>query len=89
MQDKLQKLFDEIELNEDNVLSCFYDAKINKVVVYDNNKQIDFIIDTTKVIPIEIYNIVLDKLKTYFKTIKIIPELRRIFTKVNDNKNTL
>ena len=72
MQDKLENLFNEINLNEDNILSYFHDAKIDKVVVYDKNKQIDFIIDTTDIIPIEIYNEVLNKLSSYFDKVKLI-----------------
>ena len=44
MQEKLKKLFEEINL-EDNLLSYFNGANIEKIVVYDQTKQIDFIIN--------------------------------------------
>ena len=68
MQDKLTKLFKEIKLEEDNILSYFNNATIEKVIVYDDNKQIDFIINTEAVLPIDIYNNVQYKLLTYFNT---------------------
>ena len=71
MQDKLQRLLVEINL-EDNLLSYFHNASIEKVIVYDNNKLLDFIINTENVLPIEVYNNVLEKLKTYFNTIEDI-----------------
>ena len=72
MQDRLEKLFKEINVEEDNLLSYFNNASIDKVVVYDNSKQIDFIINTDSVIPIEVYNNILYKLSTYFNSIDII-----------------
>ena len=69
MQDKLQKLFTEIEL-DDNLLSYFSDGEIEKVVVYDNNKLLEFIINTNEVLSIDVYNNVLYKLIAYFNTIK-------------------
>ena len=68
MQDKLQKLFNEIGL-EDNLLSYFNNASIEKVIIYDNNKLLDFIINTSEVLPIDVYNNVLYKLIAYFTTI--------------------
>ena len=59
MQEKLKKLFEEINL-EDNLLSYFNGASIEKIVVYDQTKQIDFIINTKEVLPIDVYNNVLD-----------------------------
>ena len=46
MQYKLQKLFKEISL-EDNLLSYFNNASIEKVVVYDQNKLLEFIFELT------------------------------------------
>ena len=71
MQDKLQKLFNEINI-EDNLLSYFSDAQVDKVVVYDNNKQLDFVINTNSVLPIDVYNNVLYKLISYFNTVELI-----------------
>ena len=68
MQDKLQKLFNEIGL-DDNLLSYFSNASIEKVIIYDNNKLLDFIINTSEVLPIDVYNNVLYKLGAYFNTI--------------------
>ena len=72
MQDRLENLFKEINVTEDNLLSYFNNASIDKVVVYDDSKQIDFIINTDSVIPIEVYNNILYKLSTYFNSIDII-----------------
>ena len=71
MNNKLTNLFNEVGI-EDNLLSYFTDASIDKVVVYDNNKQIDFIINTTDIIPIDIYNNVLYKLVSHFNTVPTI-----------------
>ncbi len=79
MQDKLKKLFDEIKV-EDNLLEFFCDAKIDKVVIYDGNKLLDFIIDTKEVLPIDVYNNILYKLIAYFNT---IDEIRLIIKPSN------
>ena len=71
MQDKLEKLFNEIGI-EDEIRAYFLDASIEKVVIYDKNKLLDFVINTNKVLPIEIYDKLLDKLVSYFKEIKKI-----------------
>ena len=65
MQDRLKKLFAEIDVTDD-LLNYFDNAKIDKVVIYDNNKLIDFIINTDNILPIEIYNNILYKLVSYF-----------------------
>ncbi len=69
MQDKLKRLFTEINI-EDFVLKYFEDASIEKIYIYDKNKLIEFIINTKEIIPIEIYDSILDKLSNYFNTIK-------------------
>ena len=79
MQDKLKRLFDEIKV-EDNLLEYFCDAKIDKVVIYDGNKLLDFIIDTKEVLPIDVYNNILYKLIAYFNT---IDEIRLIIKPSN------
>ena len=71
MQDKLQKLFTEIKV-EDNLLSYFDNASIEKVVIYDSNKLLDFIINTENVLPIDVYNNIMYKLISYFTTINEI-----------------
>ena len=71
MQDKLQKLFTEIKV-EDNLLSYFDNASIEKVVIYDGNKLLDFIINTETVLPIDVYNNIIYKLISYFTTINEI-----------------
>ena len=45
MQDKLERLFKEINV-EDNLLSYFNNASVEKVIIYDRNKLLDFIINT-------------------------------------------
>ena len=68
MQDRLKKLFTEIDV-EDNLLSYFNNASIEKVIIYDNNKLLEFIINTDNVISIDAYNGILSKLEAYFNTI--------------------
>ena len=85
MQDKLQKLFNEIAL-DDNLLSYFDGASIEKVIIYDNNKLLDFIINTASVLPIDVYNNVLYKLIAYFHTIK---EVRLIINPKEVNKDLI
>ena len=43
MQDRLKKLFDEIKL-EETILEYFDSANIEKVIIYDQNKIIEFLI---------------------------------------------
>ena len=71
MQDKLKKLFQEINI-EDTVLTCFENSSIEKVVLYDQNKIIEFLINTENLIPIEIYNELLDKLTNTFNTFELV-----------------
>ena len=68
MQDKLQRLFNEIKV-DDNLLSYFDNASIEKIVIYDGNKLLDFIINTDYVLPIDVYNNILYKLISYFNSI--------------------
>ena len=67
MQDKLKQLFEEINFEKE-----IPNAEINKVIVYDQDKQLDFIINTDTILSLELYDELLDKLKAYFSTIKII-----------------
>ena len=45
MQLKLKKLFEEIKLNEETTKS-FEEATLEKVIVYDQNRMLDFVINT-------------------------------------------
>ena len=58
MQDKLKRLFEEIN--------------IEKIILYDKNKIIEFLINTKSIIPIDIYYNVLEKLKEYFNSFEVI-----------------
>ena len=71
MQEKLKKLFNEIGI-EAELFSYFNNAEVEKIVVYDQNKELDFIIDTDQVLPIEVYNNILYKLVSYFNSIESI-----------------
>ena len=74
MQEKLKKLFDEIKLENDE-LQYFNSASIEKVILYDKNKIIEFLINTQTLIPIDTYNNLLNKLSNCFnafETIKLI-----------------
>ena len=78
MQDRLKKLFEEIKLDE-TIIKYFDLASIEKVIIYDQNKIIEFIIKTKELISIEIYNQVLENLTRYFHAFEklkliIIPE---------------
>lgn len=76
MQDKLEKLFKEIEI-DDGLYTYFEDAEIEKIVIYDQDRQLDFIIKTNECIPIEVYNNVLYKLVAYFNTFEMVKLLIR------------
>lgn len=71
MQEKLERLFKEINV-EENMLPYFENANIDKIVIYDQNKLLEFILNTDKMIPVEIYNNILYKLISYFNTIENI-----------------
>ena len=71
MQEKLKKLFNEIGIEEE-LFSYFNNAEVEKIVVYDQNKELDFIIVTDQVLPIEVYNNILYKLVSYFNSIESI-----------------
>lgn len=71
MQEKLEKLLKEIGIDEE-YLSYLKNASIEKIIIYDQNKQMDCIINTEEVLPIEVYNNILYKLISYFHDIEII-----------------
>ena len=70
MQDRLKKLFDEIKL-EDSLLDFFNESSIEKVILYDKNKILEFLINTEKIIPIEVCDKVLTQLTNYFKEFEL------------------
>ena len=51
MQDKMKRLLDQIGMNTDYLEK----ASIKKIVVYDNNKLWNFIIENDKILPVYIY----------------------------------
>ena len=65
MQDKLNKLFTEINIKEE-ILTVFQNASIEKVIIYDNNKIVEFIINTESLIKIEVYNEEVNQVVAYF-----------------------
>ena len=58
MQSKLKKLLKEINLDE-QLFSSLENASIEKVVVYDKNKMLNFIINNDYVLSLNIYNQIL------------------------------
>ena len=68
MQDKMKKLLDQIGMNCDYLEK----ASIKKIVVYDNNKLWNFIIENDKILPVYIYNELINKIKCTFNTIENI-----------------
>ena len=84
MQSKLSKLLKQINLEESNY-SYFDKASLNKIVVYDNNKMWDFVVEVEKALPIDIYNNVLEKLS---KTFDKVNEINlNIINNDKDNSN--
>ena len=71
MQEKLINLFKEIKLDE-SIYSEFNKASIEKVILYDNNKIIEFIINTEVLISIDTYNNLLNTLSNYFNSFELI-----------------
>ena len=84
MQDKLKKLFEEIKLSED-LLGYFDGGSISKVVVYDGNKNVDFIINTKEVLPIDVYDSLVLSLKEYFNSFEGV----RLYIRPEDVDNSL
>ncbi len=66
----------------------FEKASIEKIVVYDKNNLWEFIINNDKVLPVHIYNELLNKIKETFKTIEEIEVVIKTssddFTYLND-----
>ncbi len=71
MQEKLKKLLTKIEATDD-IIEALENAEIDKIVVYDDNKEWDFIIKNDFILPCSIYLSLEDKLKTAFSNIENI-----------------
>ncbi len=71
MADKLQKLFKEIELPSE-LIPFFNNANVEKVIVSDNKKNLEFVISTESLLPVDVYNNVLYKLISCFNTAKSV-----------------
>ena len=65
MQDKLEKLFKQIGLEEE-CYSFFDNASLEKIVLYNDNRIWEFVIRTNSNIPFNVYNCLLEKLVSYF-----------------------
>ena len=59
MQDKMVRLLNQIGMNTDYLEN----ASINKIVVYDNNKLWNFVINNDRILPVYIYNELINKMK--------------------------
>ena len=81
MQDKLEKLLKKIDFDSDKY-SYFDNASIDKVIVYDNNKMYEFIINTNEIIDIEIYELLLQKINNSFNNSRLVINANN----VDDNK---
>ena len=68
MQDKMKRLLDQIGMNTDYLEK----ASIKKIVVYDNNKLWNFIIENDKILPVYIYTELINKIKINFSTVEDI-----------------
>lgn len=66
MDDKIKRLINQINL-ENQYISYFEDATLDKVVVYDDDKMWQFIITIKNNIPYSLYNNFINKLKQTFK----------------------
>jgi len=71
MQLKLKKLLKEINLN-DEFIHTFENASIEKVIIYDRNKILNFVLNNNVLIPIDIYKHLLNSLKEYFSNVELI-----------------
>ena len=52
MQDKMERLLNQIGMNKDYLEN----ASINKIIVYEKNNLWEFIISNDKVLPVYIYD---------------------------------
>ena len=59
------RLLNQIGMNTDYLEN----ASINKIVVYDNNKLWNFVINNDRILPVYIYNELINKIKVTFSSI--------------------
>ena len=57
------KLLNQIGMSTDYLEN----ASINKIVVYDNNKLWNFVINNDRILPVYIYNELINKIKVTFR----------------------
>ena len=79
MQDKMEKLLNQIGMSKDYLEN----SSINKIIVYDKNNLWEFIIDNDKVLPIYVYEELCNKIMNTFNSIKDI----HIVINTNDDSN--
>ena len=79
MQDKMEKLLNQIGMSKDYLEN----SSINKIIVYDKNNLWEFIIDNDKVLPIYIYEELCNKIMNTFNAIKDI----HIIINTDDDSN--
>ncbi len=66
--DKLLKLLKEININEEYI-KYFNNGIIDKVLIYDNNKNFNFILNLETNLPLDVYTETLTKLKLKFNKV--------------------
>lgn len=76
----MKKLLSQIGMSEE----YFDGSSIEKIVVYDNNKLWHFIINTDKILPVYIYNELINKIKECFPSILDI-KVSIIPSNINDD----
>ena len=79
MQDKMERLLNQIGMNKDYLEN----ASIDKIIVYEKNNLWEFIISNDKVLPVYIYDELCNKIMNTFKTIKDI----NVVITTNNNSN--
>jgi len=84
MQDKLNKLLIKIEAS-DILFNSLKDAKIEKIIVYDDNRKWDFIINNTTILPSLVYRELETKLKKTFSNVEDV----KLIIKAKDINNDL
>ena len=84
MDERVLRLIKQINL-EDKYFSYFEGSKLDRVVVYDNDKMWEFIIILNKNIPYDLYVSFLNKLRGTFPK----PELVNLIFKVENGDNSL
>ncbi len=85
MQDKLNRLLNQIDLAKENYI-FFNDSKFNKITVFDDNKKWLFYIDTPNILPSNIYFELYNKIIISFNKIS---DIDVIINSLNINYNEL